>query len=348
MMRTFEEISKIWLDNESYDKDYSYKYELKSATTHLVNFFGTMKCNDIKGLTVEKFVKYEYENLNPNTGKPFSKRLIKEHINIGSRIFEFALDNELIDNIRNPFSKKQRKVPKNAPVTERHPINDTHKWLILNTQHRSQIATLIMLYCGLRRGEIIPLEWSDIDFQNKTISVTKSATRQDGNNFRIKPHTKNGKDRYVPIPDIIIPYLKFEKYKSKSKYIYPQTNGKIHTVTTWKKTWESYQKKLNYYIYCSTTKAKGETPKSFYSPSGIPKIIDTFTAHQLRHTYCTMLYLAGVDILTASKLMGHSSVKVTLEIYTHLDEKYKKINIQKFNNYISHTVTIDNCQQNVI
>lgn len=76
-------------------------------------------------------------------------------------------------------------------------------------------------------------------------------------------------------------------------------------------------------------------PKDFFSPTGIPDIMERFSAHQLRHTYCTMLYIAGVDILTASKLMGHSSVDVTLKIYTHLDEKYKKINIDKFNTFIS-------------
>ena len=82
-------------------------------------------------------------------------------------------------------------------------------------------------------------------------------------------------------------------------------------------------------------KKMGRTPKAFNAPSGIPELMDRFTAHQLRHTYCTMLYLAGVDILTASKLMGHSDVKITLEIYTHLDEKYKRLNIDKFNKFIA-------------
>lgn len=86
-------------------------------------------------------------------------------------------------------------------------------------------------------------------------------------------------------------------------------------------------------------KTLGRTPKAYNAPTGIPQLLDKFTAHQLRHTYCTMLYLAGVDILTASKLMGHSDVKITLEIYTHLDEKYKRLNIEKFNNYIANDTT---------
>lgn len=48
-----------------------------------------------------------------------------------------------------------------------------------------------------------------------------------------------------------------------------------------------------------------------------------------------MLYKSNVDILTASSLLGHSDVKLTLSIYTHLDEKYKQINISKLNDYIN-------------
>lgn len=350
MSVNFSEIAKIWLENESFGKDYSYQYELKSATKHLIDYFGEMSCEDIRGMTVDSFLKFEYESNNPNTDKPYSKRLLREHINIGYRIFEYALDNELIPNIRNPFNSKKKKIPKDAPVKERLPIEDTQKKLILSVYHSVQTAALIMLYCGLRRGEVIPLEWSDVDLSNKTISITKSVRRKDSNNFVVKAHTKNGKDRYVPIPDNLIPILKLEKYNSKSKYVYPQKSGKIHTITTWEKNWNSYQTQLNYALYCSLMKQKGEIPKSIFSPSGIPKVLERFTAHQLRHTYCTMLYFSGVDILTTSKLMGHSSVKITLEIYTHLDEKYKKLNISKFNDYLSNDlsnqiVSFDNVKQ---
>lgn len=332
----FSEIAKIWLDNELYGKDYSYRYELKSATQHLINYFGKMSCVDIRGMTVDNFLKFEYENNNPNTDKPYSKRLLREHINIGYRIFEYALDNELIPNLRNPFNTKKKKIPKDAPVKERLPIGDVQKELILSVYHSTQTAALIMLYCGLRRGEVIPLEWSDIDLVNKIIFVTKSVKRKDSNNFIVKPHTKNGKDRYVPIPNNLISLLKLEKFNAKTKYVFAQKNGKMHTITTWGKSWNSYQVQLNYALYCSLMKQKGEIPKSIYSPTGIPEVMEKFTAHQLRHTYCTMLYFSGVDILTTSKLMGHSSVKITLDIYTHLDERFKKLNISKFNAYLSN------------
>lgn len=336
MNTKFKALSALWYENESYNKDYTYQKELLSAVNHLNSYFGDFNCVQIKGLDVEKFIRYKYENKNPNTNKPYSKRLLKDLISVGFRIFEFALDNEFIPNIRNPFSGKKKKIPKDAPVTERTPIDNSQKQLILSVPHRSQIAALLMLYCGLRKGEIIALEWSDIDFKEKIVSVTKSVVREDSNHYKVTPHTKNGKDRYIPIPDNLLAYLKIAKFNTNGeKYIYSQKNGNLHTVTSWSKTWNSYITHLNYHYYCQIERSFGKIPKSFTTPSGIPKMIERFTAHQLRHTYCTMLYMAGVDILTASKLMGHSSIQITLEIYTHLDEKHKKLNISKFNDFIA-------------
>lgn len=335
-MISFAELSNKWSNTVLYGYKYSYKTEVSCALKHLNNYFGERDCESIKGLDVEQFLKYESETINPNTGKPFSRRILNDHIDVGNTIYEFALDNDII-NCRNPFQRKRKKIPKSAPANERIPIDDTQKQYVLSVYSRTQIAALIMLYCGLRRGEIIPLEWSDIDFINKKIAVTKSVEKINSNHFSVKAHTKNGKDRYVSIPDVLIPYLKIEKFNSGGKkLIYTQKNGEMHTVSSWKSSWDSYQKQLNYHCYCDLMKKMGREPKGVTAPSGIPQMLERFTAHQLRHTYCTTLYFAGVDLPTASQLMGHSNVKITLEIYTHLDEKHKKLNIDKYNQYIAN------------
>lgn len=338
-VKTFRELSELWLTKEIGNKDYNYSVEMGCAVKHLNRYFCAKDPAKIKGLDIDDYISYLHNTNNPNNNKPYSKRLLFDIISTGFRIYEFALDNELLPNMRNPFSGKKGKISKKAPQKERLPINNFQKQIILKVYHRTQLAALIMLYCGLRKGEIMALHWSDIDFEEKLISVTKSAVRCSSNKFQVTPHTKNGKDRYVPIPDILIPYLQLSKCSADntSPYVFPQKNGCLHTSSTWKRAWESYQNELNYHYYVYLMENTNRKPKNRYDPNGIPQVLEKFTAHQLRHTYCTMLYLSEVDIKTTSQLMGHSSVDITLEVYTHLDAKYKKLNINKYNNYLNNS-----------
>ena len=95
------------------------------------------------------------------------------------------------------------------------------------------------------------------------------------------------------------------------------------TDTAWKRMWDSY-------LYCLNLQY-GDFPEPHvkFEPQKIPMLIRPFSPHDLRHTYCTMLYEAGVDVLTAKEQMGHSDVKTTLGIYTHLDSTHKQRNMDK-------------------
>ena len=192
--------------------------------------------------------------------------------------------------------------------------------LIMKTSHtRCRCAVLIMMLCGLRTGELLALEWNDVDIGKEVIHVRQSVQRVDTNCYRIHTGTKNGKTRDIPIPKLLLSELRLEKTQTSQKYVCAQLNGELHTPSSWRSLWRSYYLSLN-------QTAQGSVSK--YSPGGLPKIISHITPHMLRHTYCTLLYKAGIDVLIAQYLMGHSSVKVTLEIYTHLDEEHriKKIN----------------------
>ena len=70
-MKSFEYIADIWLKSELFGKQYSYRKGLEKDVEHLVAYFGNRNCEDIKGMDVDRFIQYESEHLNPNTGKPF-------------------------------------------------------------------------------------------------------------------------------------------------------------------------------------------------------------------------------------------------------------------------------------
>lgn len=85
-----------------------------------------------------------------------------------------------------------------------------------------------------------------------------------------------------------------------------------------------------------------ERPKSKKRRGGVPIVIPQFTAHWLRHTYITLLYMSGVDVLTAAKQAGHANIKTTMEIYTHLDAEHIRKNIDKLD------IFLEQCSQNVV
>lgn len=104
----------------------------------------------------------------------------------------------------------------------------------------------------------------------------------------------------------------------------------MHTPSSWKRLWESFNNVLSHH-YATLQQSQ----QSIYNPKGIKKRVDKITPHMFRHTYATMLYCSGVDVLSAQRLLGHSDVSTTLSIYTHLEQSKMDISISAFCEYIS-------------
>ena len=142
--------------------------------------------------------------------------------------------------------------------------------------------------------------------------------------------------RIVNIPNVLVNYLKEERQKNiNCLLVCPSDSGEMLTDTAWRRMWASYLVDLNF-RYGNHMDKKGSVAKSKFNPNGIIRTIPNITAHWLRHTFATMLYLSGVDVLTAKDQLGHSDIKTTLEIYTHLDQTYKKKNISKLDEYLKN------------
>lgn len=318
---TFLELSEQWYKRKTTASTYKYNKELENRITHLNRFIGHMDVKNIKWIHLEDGL-IDLARYNPHTKKQSSQKLVNNILNTAVAIMMYAYDLELIS--RNPFFN--HKAPKAAKINPRRALTTTEQELILHTTHRMKVGALIMMLCGLRKGELIALNWDDIDFKKKSIKVVKSASLIATNKYEIKAGTKNSKSRIVPIPDIILPTLSEAKTNATSTFVTTAANGQLHTPSTWVATWNSYYNKLNYAAY--------HGDKDYYHPKGIPRVINKITPHMLRHTYATLLYDAGVDVLTAQKLLGHANVTTTLSIYTHLDDTKKLYSISEFNNYL--------------
>lgn len=253
---------------------------------------------------------------NPHTGKPSSQRLLAELKSIAVQIINLAVENRVTDY--NPA--QYIKIHCVAVPNERRALSKEEQWRVANTTHRAQTAAMIMMYAGLRRGELTVLTWSDVDLNKKSISVTKS---YDFKNGRTKtPKTKSG-NRVVFMPDVLCDYL--ETVPKNNILVFPSANGKMMTSTAWKRLWESYMLEMDIQ-YGTPIKNRSK-----YAPVKRTFTIQPFTPHCLRHTYCTLLYESGVDVLVAKEQMGHADVQTTLSIYTHLSNEHQRKDIEKFN-----------------
>lgn len=215
-------------------------------------------------------------------------------------------------------------IPAGTAPKRRDWLNEEQQSWVRKTPHRAQRAAMLMMYSGLRRGEATALTWADVNLDARTISVTKSWDFA-GNRLKA-PKTAAGK-RVVHIPRVLSEFLQTERAEDPDTvYVIHTTTGGRMTEIAWRRLWNSYMSDLNalYGWHGLENKYASRQKDADGNERGaLPIIIKTFTPHELRHTFCTLLYLAGVDVLTARDQMGHSSVQVTQEIYTHLDAKYK-------------------------
>ena len=199
-------------------------------------------------------------------------------------------------------------LPKGEKGTHRE-ITTQERDLIHKAEHRMQAAAMTMLYAGLRRGEVMALNVSrDVDFKNKTITV-REAVRFDsaGKPVIVKPKTRAG-IRTIPLLDGLSEIL-----HNIRGMVCSTADGEMMTESAWERAWESYLYTLG--------ELKNGCSKRWAKKPWVPVSI---RPHDLRHSYCTMLYDAGVDLKTAMLWMGHADQTMTLRIYTHLTETRRK------------------------
>lgn len=290
----------------------------------------------IKAVDVQELIFDCSAKVQERTKKLYSRYTLTEIKNVAAQIFQLAIDNRVIEF--NPA--KTVKIPKYSPTTEkRRALTQEEQRWILDTPHRAQTAAMIMMYAGLRRGELLALTWADIDLQEKTIAVNKSVEIINGKSYVKSGGKTENAERTIYIPKILADYLRNVPGEHFG-FVCASAKGTLMNDIAWRRMWDSYLTDLNlkYGDWKNCLQTKGTRPSKF-APTEKPFIIPRITAHWLRHTYITMLYMAGVDILTAKEQAGHADIKTTMEIYTHLDDIYKKKKINKLDNYLKKLAT---------
>lgn len=168
----------------------------------------------------------------------------------------------------------------------------------------------LALFCGLRRGELIALEWSDFDFTKKTVNVSKSSTLVNRKVITKTPKTESS-NRLISVPSSVIKMIK--------AYRKEQLEERLRLGDAWKGgnfvfiQWDGRQ------MYPSTPYGVFKDVLRWYNAS-VKKEDDKLPdipLHGLRHTSATLLISQNVDVRTVSGRLGHSQTSTTTDIYSH-------------------------------
>ncbi|MBR6939878.1 MAG: site-specific integrase [Clostridia bacterium] len=320
---TFSELAEMRL---AFDVAQLSEDRLNTKRFRIEALSAPFKDKQIKDITIDDINNsmLDIYAVNPSTGKPSGKRTVSRYISAVSSVFEYGIRNRLIDY--NPCIYVDP--PKSALVRERSALTEAERNIILNSTDIRYLPAQMMILTGLRRGEVAALNWSDIDFKNKMVCVNKSYDYKE--NKIKKPKTAAG-IRNVPIPEKLLAVLKSYQNNYVPIAMYDE-EGKL--IKTGKEIAPVRAKKTDTVIRGLMCERMTETAwkrllESLQKETGID-----FDWHSLRHTYASLLYEAGVDMLTAKELLGHSDIKTTISIYTHLSENGKKHSIEKLEKYL--------------
>jgi integrase len=167
---------------------------------------------------------------------------------------------------------------------------------------RMFIPVLLAVLCGLRRGEIVALRWCSVDLARRQLSVAQS-TEQTKSGTRLK-ETKSGRARTVALPSLVVDELRKHRARQGEELlkIGVRTNDETHIVAQ----------------EDGTPLQPNSLTHEFVRLRAKAKVLPKIRFHDLRHTHATHLLTNGVHPKVAQERLGHSSVGITLDLYSHV------------------------------
>ena len=236
--------------------------------------------------------------------KTYAKESIKKHRVVLSSMLASAKKLGLIeDNYASPeYLEPIRGFKVEVPILNEQEAKILQKELEKESDPRRQISLMIVLLMGLRRAELAGLEWKDIDFENKTMTIARSSFRDKGGKTYTKSTKTETSVRCISMPDKLITYLlQYREWWLNRKSIL-------------KAVWKDNDRLLlsdDGRIVCPTMYVKWL--HAILERAGLPKV----TLHSLRHTNITLQLIAGVDMKTVSTRAGHARASTTSDFYSH-------------------------------
>ena len=295
---TFEEVANLWLESyETTVKPTTYQNTRKYLNILIKDYFSDIRIESISVSMMQQIVL------------KLSKRYTAYslYLSVVNRVFKFAMSLGIVQ--ANPVDRIIR--PKQQPPkSEKIALTkeELNQFLTLAKEHARPVlyaAWHTLAYTGLRKGELLGLEWSDIDLDNKVISVQHNLVMVNGK-YRIQSPKTRKSIRKITIDDITASVLKSWKLEQKKLFF---KNGVKNSNIVFSGSSGEYLDKSHFRV----------SLKKFLKRYDLPAI----TVHGLRHTHASLLFEAGVEPKTISDRLGHANIQTTLDMYTHLNDNQR-------------------------
>lgn len=313
----FKDVYELWLEQyKNTVKESTLNKTTETFNNHILPLYGSLYMDKITVVFCQEAVNEWYKTL----------QKYKAVSNYVSRIFEYAISIGIVE--KNPVKKISMPIKK-VDVQEEKVLNFydkeelAHFFNCLKREDKPlQLALFRTLaFTGARKGEILALQWRDINFIDNTININKTVTLGLNNTLIIQtPKTKT------------------------SVRTISMDNQTMAILKSWKKTQKENYFKLGFNTLNPTQLVFPSVKNTIMQPPKVGKYLDRIinlynlkriTTHGFRHTHCSILFEAGATIKEVQDRLGHSDVQTTMNIYAHVSKKAKENTADKFAKYVN-------------
>jgi integrase len=339
--QTVDEWSDKWFKEYKSDvRHNTLQMYVSIYSSHIFPAIGKMQLKAVRQIDIKKILNeastWQFTNKSGEVVKDgtTSESHLKKILLTLNQFFQAAVDNHLI--ISNPcVSVKIKKQQREKKIRT---LNKEQQSQILSKSKltRAYLFVGLGLYCGLRREESLALMWSDVDWENRRVKIQRT------NTGRIEPLTKSSAGfRSLPIPPPLLAMLEdanpkhdstgITKVRVRSKgewiirevvseFVCPAATGSEMSLTSYTRMWEVVTKRVTFKV----------------------------TSHMFRHTFCTALNKAGIDLRMAQYLMGDSDLKTVSQVYTSIENDQIASADEKMQNVFSIDEVINDDEEKIL
>ncbi|HGA0000810.1 TPA: tyrosine-type recombinase/integrase [Streptococcus agalactiae] len=314
-IKNYQELAELWLENYQLTvKPQTFIATKRMLYNHLIPIFGTMKVDKLTVSYIQRFIN------------DLSNQLVHYGVvhSINRRVLQYGVSLQLL-----PFNPARDvmlpKVPKKENKAIKFIAPEDLKALMAYMEKLANkkfsyffdyVLYSVLLATGCRFGEVVALEWSDIDLENGTISITKNYSRL----LKLigTPKSKAGV-RVISIDKKTINLLRL--YKNRQRQLFIEIGTRVSAVV--------FSTPLKEYQNMAT---RQESLDRRITEVGIPR----FTFHAFRHTHASLLLNAGISYKELQYRLGHATLAMTMDIYGHLSMDKEKEAVSYFEKAINN------------